>query len=380
MFLFLTLWLNKQQHGSIPGNSQRLFSNNLAGTRRSSTSFLDTLQRRADLQDFLERLHYQAYSCPKPEASSRYKMDQLWSTSTFAGSSSFANDDQETDISKDSGALEHTSEQVKMNSQSMSFGRRNSDVPPHSCQACRAMLLGVRSGGRGSLGHASSSHIHQNMPTVSPFKPPFSPDPAYLDSIYMTQQSPHISALPPKHVSVPKNISTSIPVQVTPPSPVHEGHPAAQVPVTALHNMSSINHTTAFSPVYITIPSPVHTSSRHTSISSPVDLVSPWSSSPVSPISLIGPHSPSLGDSSDLFHLDRCLHHIINHRTSSPVLADRAQPGDGHSDASINRFLGLQFQAKSSLCVPISHQETSSFSVQGSEVGPGLVVGENKMS
>ncbi|XP_068080528.2 serine/threonine-protein kinase WNK2 isoform X2 [Danio rerio] len=352
-----------QRHGSIPGDSQGIFSNNLAGTRRSSTSFLDTLQRRADLQDFLERLHYQAYSCPKPGASSRYKINPSQSTSAFAGSSSFTNDEQETDISKDIGDLGHRSEQVKIHSQSMSFGRRNSDIPPHYCQACRAMLLGVRSGGRGSLGHASSSHIHQNMSTVFPVKPPLSPDPAHLDSIYMTQQSPHI---PPKHVSVPKNISTSIPVEVTPPSPGHEGHPPAQVPVTGL------NHTTAFSPVYITIPSPVHTSSRHTSISSPVDLVSPlWPSSPVSPVSLIGPHSPSLGDSSDLSHLDRCLHHIINRRTSSPVLADRAQPGDGHGDSSINRFLGLQFQAKSSLCVPLSHQET--FSVQDSEVGPVLV-------
>ncbi len=361
-----------------------LFSDNLTGTRRSSTSFLDTLWRRTDFQNLLEQLHHQPYSCHKPEASSKDEMDQLLSTSAFIGSSSFTNDDQApNNVSEDTGA-EYSSEQVKMNSeaQPMSFSRRNSDVHSHYCQACMAMLLAVRSGGRGSLSHASStssSPIHQNMPPLSSLKPSFPPDLAHPDSsspIYMTPQSPYISTLPPKQVSVTKNIHiSSIPVQVTPPSPVHKSHSPSQITVTALpNNMSSLSHTTAFTPVYVSVPSPVHTSSRHMSISSPVDPPSPLrSSSPVSPIT--GPHSPSLRDSSDLSHLHRCLHHIINRRTSSPVLIDRAQAGDGYSDASV-RFLVPQVQSVGSLYVPLSHWETGSFSVQDSEVGSGLVVGE----
>ncbi|XP_058648118.1 uncharacterized protein LOC131549732 [Onychostoma macrolepis] len=375
-FFSLKLWLNEQRHGSIPGDSQNpmLFSDNLTGTRRSSTSFLDTLRRRTNLQNLLEQ-----------QASSKDEMDQLLlSTSAFIGSSSFTNDDQApNNVSEDTGA-EYSSEQVKMNSQaqSMSFSRRNSDVHPHYCQACMAMLLAVRSGGRGSLGHASSpssSPIHQNIPPLSLLKPSFPPDLAHPDSsspIYMTPQSPYISTLPPKQVSVTKNIHiSSIPVQVTPPSPVHKSHSPSQIPVTDLpKNMSSLSHTTAFTPVYVSIPSPVHTSSRHMSISSPVDPPSPLrSSSPVSPIT--GPHSPSLRDSSDLSHLHRCLHHIINRRTSSPVLMDRVQAGDRYSDASV-RFLVPQVQSVGSLYVPLSHQETGSFSVQDSEVGSGLVVGE----
>lgn len=311
-------------------------------------------------------------------------MNQSLSTSDFTRS--FTNDDQAPNIvSKDIGASKYSSQQVKINSQSqtMSFSRRNSDAHPQYCQACMAMLLAVRSGGRGSLGHASSqfsSHIHQNMPPFSTLKPSFSPDLANPDSsspMYMTPQSPYISTLPAKQVSVHENISSSIPVQVTPPSPVHKSHSPAQIPVTTLPNMSPLKHTIAVSPVYISIPSPVYTSPRHMSITSPVNSTSPLkSSSPVSPISLIGPHSHSLGDSSDLSHLDRCLHHIINRRTSSPVLTDKAQPGDGHSDACVNRFHVPQFQSVSSLCVPLSHLEQGSFSVQDSEVGPGLVVGE----
>lgn len=359
-------------------------SDNLAGTRRSSTSFLDTLQRRTDLQDLLEQLHHQTYSCPKPEASSRNEINQSLSTSDFTVSSSITNYDQApNNVSKDTS--EYSSQQVKMNSQSqtMSFSRRNSDVHPHYCQACRALLLAVRSGGRGSLGHASSpssSHIHQHMPYVSSLKPSFPPDLAHSDSssqMYMTPQSPYISTLPAKQVSVLENISSSIPVQVTPPSPVHKCHSPAQIPVTThVPNMTPLNHSIAFPPVYISIPSPVHMSPRHMSISSPVNSTSPLkSSSPVSPISLIGPHSHSLGDSSDLSHLDRCLHHIINRRTSSPVLTDRGPPGDGHSDACVNKFHVPQFQSVSSLCVPLSHLEQGGFSVQDSEVGPGLVVG-----
>lgn len=310
-------------------------------------------------------------------------MNQSPSTSDFT--TSFTNDDQApNNVSKDIGASKYSSHQLKMNSQSqtMSFSRRNSDAHPHYCQACMAMLLAVRSGGRGSLGHASSqssSHIHQNMPPVSSLKPSLSPHLANPDSsspIYMTPQSPFISTLPAKQASVVENISSSIPVQVTPPSPVHKSHSPAQIPVTTLpNNMPPLNHT--ISPVYISIPSPVYTSPRHMSLSSPVNLTSPLkSSSPVSPISFIGPHSHSLGDSSDLSHLDRCLHHIINRRTSSPVLTDKAQPGDGHSDACVNRFHVPQFQSLSSLCVPLSHLEQGSFSVQDSEVGPDLVVGE----
>ncbi len=349
-----------------------LFSDNLTGSRRSSTSFLDTLRRRTDLQNLLEQLHHQAYSCHKPEASSKDKMDQLLSTSAFIGSSSFTNDDQAPNhVSEDTGA-EYSSEQVKMNSQAQptSFSRRNSDVHSHYCQACMAMLLAVSSGGRGSLGHASSpsSSIHQNMPPLYPLKPSFPPhlaNPDSSSSMYMIPQSTYISTLSPKHIS-------SIPVQVTPPSPVHKSHSPSQIPVTALpNNMSSLSHTTAFTPVYVSIPSPVHTSSRHMSISSPVDPPSPLrSSSPVFPIT--GPHSPSLRDSSDLSHLHRCLHHIINRRTSSP---DRAQAGDGYSNASV-RFLVPQVQSVGSLNVPLSLQETGSFSVQDSEVGSGLMVGE----
>ncbi|XP_016350057.1 serine/threonine-protein kinase WNK2 isoform X3 [Sinocyclocheilus anshuiensis] len=370
------------RHGSISGDSQRtmLFSDNLTGTRRSSTSFLDTLRRRTEFQNLLEQLHHQAYSCHKPEASSKDEMDQLLSTSALIGSSSFTNEDQApNNVSEDTGA-EYSSEQVEINSQAqtMSFSRRNSDVHPHYCHACMAMLLAVRSRGRGSLGHASSpssSPIHQNMPPLSSLKPSFPPDLAHPDSsspIYMTPQSPYISTLPPKQVSVTKNIPSSIPVQVTPHSPVHKSHSPSQIPVTALpNNMSSLSHTTAFTPVYVSIPSPVHTSSRHMSISSPVDPPSPLrSSSPVSPIT--GPHSPNLRDGSDLSHLHRCLHQIINRRTSSPVLTDRAQAGDGYSDASV-RFLVPQVQSVGSLYVPLSHQETGSFSVQDSEVGSGLV-------
>lgn len=361
-----------------------LESDNLAGTRRCSTSFLDTLQRRTDLQDLLEQLHHQTYSCPKPEASSRDEINQSLSTSDFTVSSSVANYDQApNNVSKDTS--EYSSQQVKMNSQSqtMSFSRRNSDVHPHNCQACRALLLAVRSGGRGSLGHASSpssSHIHQNMPYVSSLKPSFSPDLAHSDSsspIYMTPQSPYTSTLPAKQVSDLENISSSIPVKVTPPSPGHKCHSPAQIPVTThVPNMSPLNHSIAFPPVYISIPSPVHMSPRHMSMSSPVNSTSPLkSSSPVSPISLSGPHSHSLGDSSDLSHLDRCLHHIINRRTSSPVLTDRVPPRDGHSDTCVNKFHVPQFQSVSSLCVPLSHLEQGTFSVQDSEVGPGLVVG-----
>lgn len=360
-----------------------LFSDNLMGTRRSSTSFLDTLRRRADLQNLLDQLHHQAYSCHKPEAISKDEMDQLLSASAFIGSSSFTNDDQApNNVSEDTGA-EYSSEQVKMNSQAqpMSFSRRNSDVHSHYCQACMAMLLAVSSGGRGSLGHASSpsSSIHQNMPPLCPLKPSFPPhlaNPDSSSSIYMTPHSPYISMLSPKQVSVTKNIHiSSIPVQVTPPSPVHKSHSPSQIPVTALpNNMSSLSHTTAFTPVYVSIPSPVHTSSRHMSISSPVDPPSQIrSSSPVSPIT--GPHSPSMRDSSDLSHLHRCLHHIINRRTSSPVLIDRAQAGDGYCNASV-RFLVPQVQSVGSLYVPLSQQDTGSFSVQDSEVGSGLMVGE----
>lgn len=387
MCLFLKLWLNEQRHGSIPDDFQRPlpFSDNLVGTRRSSTSFLDTLQRRTDLHNLLERLHHQTYSCPKPEESSRDEMNQSLSTSDLSRCSSFTNDDQApNNVPKDTGASEYSSQHVKMNSPShtMSFSRRNSDAHPHYCQACMAMLLAVRSGGRGSLGHASSqssSHFHQNMPSVSSLKPSFSPVLANRDSsspIYMTPQSPYISTLPAKQSSVLENIS--IPVQVTPPSPVHKSHSPAQIPVTSLPNsMSPLNPTIAISPVYISIPSPVYTSPRHMSMSSPVHSNYPLkSSSPVSPISSIGPHSHSLGDSSDLSHLDRCLHHIINRRTSTPVLTDKTQPGDGHSDACVNRFRVPQFQSVSSLCLPVSHLEQGSFSVLDSEVGPGLVVGE----
>lgn len=313
-------------------------------------------------------------------------MDQSLSTSAFIGSSSFTNDDQApNNVSEDTGTCKYSSEQVKINSQS--FSRRNSDVYPHYCQACMALLQAARPGGRGgqgSLGHASSpstSSIHQNMPSLSLLKPSFPSNLAHQDSnspIYKTPQSPNISTLPPKQVSVLKNMPSSIPVQVTPPSPVHKSHSSAQIPVTTLPNsMSTLSHSTVFTPVYVSIPSPVHTSSRHMSMSSPVDPPSPLrSSSPVSPISSIGPHSPSLGDSSDLSHLHRCLHHIINRRTSSPVLIDKAQPGDAHGDARVNRFLVPQVQSVSSLCVPLSHQETGSFSVQDSEAGAGFVVGE----
>ncbi|XP_026130779.1 serine/threonine-protein kinase WNK2-like isoform X1 [Carassius auratus] len=367
------------RHGSIPGDSQRpmLFSDNFTGTRCSSTSFLDTLRRRTDHQNLLEQLHHQTYSCYKPEASSKDQLDQLLSKSAFIGSSSFTNDGQApNNVSEDTRA-EYSSEQVKFNSQAqpMLFSRRNSDVQPHYCQACKAVLLAVRSGGRGSLGHASSSPIHQNMPPLSSLKPSFPPDITHPDSstpIYMTPQSPYISTLPPKQVSVTKNILSSIPVQVTPPSPVHKSHSPSQIPVTALpYTMSSLSHTTAFTPVCVSIPSPVHTSSRHMSISSPVDLPSPLrSSSPVSPIT--GSHSPNLRDSSDLSHLHRCLNHIINRRTSSPVLTDRAQAKDGYSDASV-RFLIPQVKSVGSLYAPRSHQETGSFSVQDSEAGSGLV-------
>ncbi|XP_050978821.1 LOW QUALITY PROTEIN: serine/threonine-protein kinase WNK2 [Labeo rohita] len=373
------------RHGSISGDSQRplIFSDNLTATRRCSTSFLDILQRRTDLQNLLECLHHQAYSCPRPEASSRDEMDQSLSTSAFIGSSSFTNDDQApNNVSEDTGTCKYSSEQVKINSQS--FSRRNSDVYPRYCQACMALLQAARPGGRGgqgSLGHASSpssSSIHQNMPSLSLLKPSFPSNLAHQDSnspIYKTPQSPNISTLPPKQVSVLKNMPSSIPVQVTPPSPVHKSHSPAQIPVTTLPNsMSTLSHSTVFTPVYVSIPSPVHTSSRHMSMSSPVDPPSPLrSSSPVSPISSIGPHSPSLGDSSDLSHLHRCLHHIINRRTSSPVLIDKAQPGDAHGDARVNRFLVPQVQSVSSLCVPLSHQETGSFSVQDSEAGAGFV-------
>jgi len=272
--------------------------------------------------------------------------------------SSVTNYDQApNNVSKDT--YEYSSQQGKMNPQSHS--RRNSDVHPHNCQACRALLLAVRSG---SLGHASSpssSHIHQKMPHVSSIKPSL----AHSDSsspIYMTPESPYMSTLPVKQVSVLENKSSSIPVQVTPASPV----------TTHVPNRSPLNHSTAFPPVYISIPSPVHMSPRHMSI----PLISPLkSSSPVSPISLIRPHSHSLGDSSDLSHLDRCLHHIVNRRTSSPVLTDRTPPGDGHRDACVNKFHVPQFQSVSSLCVPLSHLEQGDFSVQDSEVGPGLVVG-----
>ncbi|XP_059385768.1 serine/threonine-protein kinase WNK2-like isoform X2 [Carassius carassius] len=373
------------RHGSVPGDTQRplLLPDNLTGTRRSSTSFLETLQK-TELQNLLEWLHHRAYCCHNPEVISREEIDQLLSSSAFTGSSSFTNYDQETNnVSEDTGASEYSSEHVKMYSQAqpMSFSRRHSDVHPHYCQACMAKLLAGRSGDRGSLCHASSpssSPIHQNMPSFSSLKPSFPSDPDHPVSSSPSNtntQSLYMSTMSPKRVSVPKNMPSSIPVEVTPPSPVHKSHPPAQIPVTTLHNnISSLSHTTAFTPVYVSIPSPVPTSSRHKSISSPVDPLSPLrSSSPVSPVSLIGPHTPSLGESSDLFHLHRCLHHIINRRTSSPVLTDRVQPGDGHSNANFNRFLAPQVQSVSSLCVPLLHQEMGSFSIQDNEAGSGLV-------
>lgn len=255
---------------------------------------------------------------------------------------------------------------MNVNSRSpvLSFSRRNSEVHPHHCQACMSLLLAVRSGGRGSLGHVptmSSSPVHSNLTSVSTLKPSLPPDLSYSDSsspIHMTPASLYTQGLQNTSLSLSKS---SIPVQITPPSPVHKGHS----PAPAQNTASPLSRKTTHSPLHISIPSPVHTS--------PVDHPSSLRSS--SPVSPIGPHSPCLGDSSDLSHLNRCLHHIISCRTSSPVLMDKPQPGDNRIDASADTFFVPQVHSPSSLHVPVSHQDTGCFSVQDSEARQSLVVG-----
>ncbi|TRY58821.1 hypothetical protein DNTS_022331 [Danionella cerebrum] len=189
-----------------------------------------------------------------------------------------------------------------------------------------------QSGGQSPLGHAPSlfsSNAQRDAPPVTSLE---------------THLPSHMSLLSPTQVFVDKKISSSIPVQVSPPSPV-----------LTVHSHTPLNHSPAVSLAYISMPSPVHLSPRHKSKSSPVDPAS----SPVSPISFIGPHSSGL----EMFHLDLCLHHIIRQRTSSPVLTDRSQSDDSLS------FL----KAKSSLCVPQAHRETGPCMVTENEVGTNLV-------
>lgn len=287
-----------QRYASVSCGSQKPlpFSESVPGTRRSSAPILDTLRKRTDLQDFLEGLRQ---------------------TSASTGSSSFMSEEQEPNVPKTDSLSENMNTHFR--SPAKSF-RRNSEVHPRYCQACVALLLGVKSGG--SLGHVPS-------PSTSPApKPSFLPHQDSSSHTHQLHNAVHNTSF--LHNSNP----SSIPVQITPPSPVHSSHAHAQ-----------------------NTPSPLHIS-----VPSPVDPPSPLRSS--SPVAR-GPHSPSLRDRSDLSHLHHCLHHIVSRRTSSPVLMD-------HIDVI------RQAQSTSSLCVPLSHQDTGSFSVKDSQAGPGLVVGDVK--
>lgn len=305
---FLKFWLNVQRYASVSCASP--FSESMPGTRRCSVSIIDSLRKRTDLQDFLEGLR-QTYSRNNPEASA------------YTGSSSFfKTDEQETTDVPETESLQSGQMKNHSTSPTKSF-RRNSEVHPHYCQACVALLLGVKSGG--SLARVPSPSISP----VSSQKPSFLTHPGSSSHTHELLNALQNTSL----YSVPENTPSSIPVQITPPSPVHKSQNTP-------------------SPLHIFTPSPVHTSTRHMSISSPVDPPSPFAH---------GPHSPSL--SSDLSHLHRCLHHIISRRTSSPVLKD-------HIDAI------RQARSTDSLCVPLSHRDTDSFTVKERETGPGLVVGD----
>ncbi|XP_037388381.1 serine/threonine-protein kinase WNK2 isoform X2 [Pygocentrus nattereri] len=390
------------RHGSVPCESQDslLSIENLIATRRGSTSFIDTLQRRAHLHTHLKPLNHLPCSYPKQAPAQRDTVREQVSP----GPRSVSPVQKDTlPIRSDSsveaelsahGFDSYANSDLTPQTQAIPSTLGNCPAPschPHFCHGCLALLLTTRPGSGGSLDH---SPVHLNQALVSGVNPPCLVHSVHPSEVRTPASPNHMRVSSPRncppsafHIYVPspkvQNGSSPIhqaapsAVHITPPSPKHENHSCTEkTPVQPLLPTSSpsLKYRTASS--HILIPSPVTSPGFpiRMSSSSPADLCSPLSPSS-SGVSLTAPRS--VGDSVDLFHLDRCLHHIINRRTSSPVLMDRTacQPGSSHGDPTAYSISVPQdnIQGKGSSPTTPHRAPGATLSVHGIKVGQVLM-------
>ncbi|KAI4877187.1 hypothetical protein NFI96_026935, partial [Prochilodus magdalenae] len=344
------------RHGSVPCESQDslLSFENLTASRRGSTSVLDALQRRAHLHTRSQPPNHLPCSCPKQDPAHRDTVRRSpcpFSVSPFLRDALPSRKGSSAEAEPSPHGFDScTILDPKPQSPAIPSTPRHSPAPshrPHFCQVCVALLLTTRteSGGPPDPSHSSHSPVQAH---VSGVNPPclIHPVRAASASEVRTPASPnHVMASSPGHCppsafhiyvpipKVPNGLSPShqVPpsaVHVTPPSPEHSYSCSDKTPG---EPPSSVQPETASSPVHMLIPSPLLSpgSPVHMSLSSPGD--------PGSPLSLSRSGIPrSVGDHVDLSHLNRCLHHIVSRRTSSPVLMDRTawQPGNSNGDAT----------------------------------------------
>lgn len=359
------LWLTVQQHGSVPSESQEsLWSfQSLTGARRCSTSFVDTLQRRAQLHAHSELQTHLPCSCPKQKPAQWDTVKQTPSPSLFLSSLSLrdiltiGNDSSVEAILSPCESEFRNDFDHKPQEQAKHSTLRTCPGPscsPNICQACVALLLKSRTGSRGSLDHSSHSPVLLNQALVSGLihpvpgtcncpdhRTPATPNSMLASSLEkfpssafdLCVPSPNpLNGLSPVHQAVPSA------VHITPPSPEHVSHSCSEGALVHPLPTSSpcLKIKAVSSPVHIVIPSPVMSpgSPEHLSSCSPVDPCFPLSpSSSRVPLST----SRSFGDNIDLSHLNQCLQNIISPRTNSPVLMDRTawKPGSDTTEYSI---------------------------------------------
>lgn len=390
------LLLTAQRHTSVSSESQDflLTLRSLTSTRRSSTSFLDILQRRPHWHIHSKPLSHPVCSCPQPEHSHTAPVKESLSICAFHKSPSHNNTMTFGNVSSTEAEMfphgcnpQTDSVNTKPQIQANNSTQRHSLAPcccPRYCQACRAMLL-TAGGTRGShelcpTSCHSSEHLNQVLSSgLPPLCLVHSMQPTTTTPIHQTTGSPSYMTASSDNISLP-----------------------SQKPVTSV---SSI-HQTAQSTVHISPPSPLqtnHSCSGHVPVKSDLsmDILSPLLSpmslastqnmsslsstdlrSPLSPSSLGLPlfHMPAqLCDSRDreLSHLNHCLHRIISRRTSSPILMDRTarQPGSSHGHATIMYNLPVNNnQSLGSLPTTQHKGPDAPLTVLGSKVGQDFMV------
>lgn len=376
------LLLTAQSHARVSSEPRDSLSNlrSSIGTRRGSTSFLDILQRRAHWHTHSKPLPHPVCSCPKPEQSHREAVNQLHCTRAFKESHKSAPISGNVSSTEPelfpNGCDRHTNS-VNPNPQiyANSAMHRHSLVPcccPHYCQAGLTVLL-TAGGNRVSLEHSPSSchsPVDPNQALISGLPPLCLVHPTQSTSaapIHQTAASPiNMTSSPSIHPTIQSSLHAGA------PHPTHTTHSCSgQVPVKSPRPKSNMSVDMSVS-LSATSPASTH----NTSSLSSTDL-----RLPLSPISLGLPLFPAAAQSCtstdrDLSHLNHCLHHIINRRTSSPVLMDRTvrQPGNSHGNVTVYNLPVNDIQSLGATPIVQPQAPDAPPGVLGSKVGQDVTV------
>lgn len=375
------LLMTAQRHNGVSSESQDFLLNlkNLTGTRRSSTSFIDILQRRAHWQSQSRPLPQPVCTCLKPQQSQREPVKESVSTRAYEDSPLQKNTLIGNISSTDPKLLSHgcNPQNEPVNPCPLTHNNilmhRHSLVPccyPHYYKAGLALLL-TAGEHRGSVEHSPSSchsPVHLNQTLIPGLHTPF-----LGHSVEPTSITPREPSQKPVTSSTSTHQTVQSSVHNSSPSSEHTSHSCSeQVALNSLHPKSDFSMdilTPSESPMSPASP-------QNLSSLSSIDLTSP-----LNPSSVGLPQFPEAAQSCtrrdrDLSLLNDCLHHIISRRTSFPVLMNgmARQPGSSHGNVAIYNRSVNDIQSLGPSTTTQHKEPEASLSMVRSKVGQDFMV------